>query len=152
MENILQIIASFMGAAGFALIFNVHGRKIIWIGLGGALSWIVYLLTKNLTGSEFVSLMVATMAIVASSEILARVIKAPIIMLIVPMLIPMVPGGTLYYTMSYFIRDDNAMLAESLRSLLVQAGAIAAGIIIMTSVMTNFFAIFYRSRGKRAGK
>ena len=75
MDNILQIIASFMGAAGFALVFNVHGRKIIWIGFGGAFSWIVYLVTQNLTGSEFVSLMVATMAVVASSEILARVIK-----------------------------------------------------------------------------
>ena len=49
----------------------------------------------------------------------------------------------------YLVRDENAMFAESLRSLLLQAGAIAAGIIVTTSVMTNFFAIYYKVKNNR---
>lgn len=145
----VQTLMSFIGAAGFALLFNVRGRKLIWIGLGGALSWVVYLLGLKISGSIFISIMLATAAVVASSEILARVIKVPIIMLMVPMLIPLIPGGDLYYTMSYLVRDDFVMFGESLRSLLVQAGAIAVGIIVMTSLMTNFFAIYYRRRAQK---
>lgn len=149
MENTMQIITSFFASAGFALIFNVHGRKTLWIGVGGALSWAAYLFVNDVTGNMFMSLMMASAAVVAVSEVLARKIKVPVIMLMAPMLIPMVPGGALYYTMSYLVRDENAMFAESLRSLLLQAGAIAAGIIVTTSVMTNFFAIYYRVKSNK---
>lgn len=149
MENTVQIITSFFASAGFALIFNVHGRKTLWIGVGGALSWAAYLFVNDVTGNMFMSLMMASAAVVAVSEVLAREIKVPVIMLMAPMLIPMVPGGALYYTMSYLVRDENAMFAESLRSLLLQAGAIAAGIIVTTSVMTNFFAIYYRMKNNK---
>lgn len=149
MEKMIQIVTSFFASAGFALLFNVHGKKTLWIGVGGALSWAAYLFTYELTGSLFPSLMMASAAVVAVSEVLARVIKVPIIMLMVPMLIPMVPGGDLYYSMSYLVRDENALFAESLRSLLLQAGAIAAGIIVTTSVMTNFFAIYYKMKNKK---
>lgn len=149
MENTVQIITSFFASAGFALIFNVHGRKTLWIGVGGALSWAAYLFVNDVTGNMFMSLMMASAAVVAVSEVLARKIKVPVIMLMAPMLIPMVPGGALYYTMSYLVRDENAMFAESLRSLLLQAGAIAAGIIVTTSVMTNFFAIYYRMKSNK---
>ncbi|MBE6994482.1 MAG: threonine/serine exporter [Ruminococcaceae bacterium] len=144
----IQTITSFIGAAGFALVFNVRGKKLIWIGLGGALSWIVYKLGLELSGSPFAGLLVATIAVVAAGEILARRIRVPVIMLMVPMLIPLVPGGDLYYTMRYLIGDDNELFLESLRSLLMQAGAIAVGVIVATSVMTNFFAFYYKRKRK----
>ena len=144
----IQTITSFIGAAGFALVFNVRGKKLIWIGLGGALCWIVYKLGLELSGSPFAGLLVATIAVVAAGEILARRIRVPVIMLMVPMLIPLVPGGDLYYTMRYLIGDDNELFLESLRSLLMQAGAIAVGVIVATSVMTNFFAFYYERKRK----
>lgn len=149
MEKLIQIVTSFFASAGFALLFNVHGRKTLWIGVGGALSWAAYLLVYGASDNMFMSLMIASAAVVAVSEILAREIKVPVTMLMAPMLIPMVPGGALYYTMSYLVRDENTMFAESLRSLLLQAGAIAAGIIVTTSVMTNFFAIYYKVKNNR---
>ena len=42
----------------------------------------------------------------AFGELLARAVKAPVIMLLVPMLIPLIPGGDLYYMMSFLVRGQ----------------------------------------------
>ncbi len=138
-----QIVTSFIGSAGFALLFNVRGKKLFWIGCGGALSWIAYLLGLHLSGSTFTALFVATAAVVAAAEVLARVIRVPVIMLLVPMIIPLIPGSSLYYAMRYLIGDRNVAFVDSLRSLLIQSGAIALGLIVTTSAMTNFFHFYY---------
>ena len=75
---------------------------------------------------------------------LARTIKVPIIMLMVPMLIPLIPGGSLYYTMDALVQGDSATAAATAYSLATQAGAIAVGIIVMTSIMGNFFTFYYK--------
>ena len=146
MREVIRVIMCFLASYGFGVLFNIHGKKLFWIGLGGAVSWMVYLGILSVSGSVFLAMTASSAAVVTASEVLARRTRSPVIMLMVPMLIPMVPGGDLYYTMSWLVGDDSAMFAESLRSLLIQAGAIAVGIIVMTSVMTNFYAIYYRRR------
>ena len=146
---VIQTIMACLGSVGFGMVFNVRGRRLWMIAVGGGLGWAVYLWAMHTTGSVFSSVLLSTAAVTALSEVLARVIKTPIILLMVPMLIPLIPGGALYYTMSYLVRDDYPAFIESLQSLLTQAGAIAVGMIIMTSVMTNFFAIYYRRKRNR---
>ena len=45
-ENIIQVLTASLGAAGFGMLFNVHGKKLLWIAAGGGLGWLVYLLTE----------------------------------------------------------------------------------------------------------
>ena len=66
----------------------------------------------------------------ACSEIFSRVLKAPVIMLLVPMLIPEIPGGDLYYTMYYLVQGDYAEFGSYANQVLIEAGAIALGIIL----------------------
>ena len=75
----------------------------------------------------------ATMTAALSSEILARIVHAPVLRLMVPMLIPLVPGGDLYHTMSALIRADRVNLALYSQNTLLQAAAIALGIIVISS-------------------
>lgn len=146
---IIQTFMGCIGAVGFALLFNIRDRKLIWIGVGGTLGWTAYLICISMGENVFTALFFATATVVTFSEVLARLIKAPIIMLMVPMLIPLIPGGDLYYTMRFFIENKYSYFGESARLLLVQAGAIAVGIITMTSVMSMLFKLIYRYKNLR---
>ncbi len=152
----MEIIQTLMGAicsVGFALLFNVHGKKLWLFFLGGALDWAVYLLCMGNSGGVFLSMLFATMTAALSSEILARIIHAPVLLLMVPMLIPLVPGGGLYHTMRALICADKVNLAIHSQNTLLQAAAIALGIIVVSSfmhvlqVLRQFF-MDKRKRGK----
>ena len=71
-----------------------------------------------------------SLVIAICSEATARLIKTPVILLLVPMLIPEIPGGDLYYTMYSLIEGDSAKFASLLQLVLAEAGAIALGIIL----------------------
>lgn len=149
MRTLIDILMAFLGAYGFGMVFNIHHtRRLFWTGVGGSVGWIVYLLVLHQSGSVFLAMFSATAIIVFLSEVLARAIKVPIIMLMVPMLIPLIPGGGLYYTMGALVAGDSAAAAANAYSLATQAGAIAVGIIVMTSVMGNFFTFYYRWKNR----
>lgn len=50
------------------------------------------------------ALFVSSLFITTLSEILARFLKTPVILLLVPILIPEIPGADLYYTMYYLVQ------------------------------------------------
>ena len=151
-EALIQTFMASLGAAGFGVLFNVHGKKLLWIAFGGGLGWQVYLSCEYFGFGLFLSLFFATVAIVTFSEVLSRILKTPVILFLVPMLIPLVPGGGLYYMMDALVRSDVAELAIRMESVAIQVGAIAGGLIVMTSVMGNFFTFYYRYKAKRARK
>jgi uncharacterized membrane protein YjjB (DUF3815 family) len=82
------------------------------------------------------------------SEILARVVKAPVLMLLVPILIPLIPGGTLYNMMSCLVRSHHERFLRYARQLMEEAGAIALGIIVCASVM-HIFTGFQNHRKRK---
>ena len=42
-QDVLSIIASFFGSFGFAIIYNIRGRRVLIPAIGGAVFWAVYL-------------------------------------------------------------------------------------------------------------
>ena len=70
-------------------------------------------------------MLASSLVIAICSEVTARLIKTPVILLLVPMLIPEIPGGDLYYTMYSLIEGDSAKFASLLQLVLAEAGAIA---------------------------
>ena len=82
-----------------------------------------------------------------ASELLARAVKAPVIMLLVPMLIPLIPGGDLYYMMSFFVRGQYEAFGQYAQRVLTEAGAIALGIICVASLMNIIAGLRVRARG-----
>lgn len=71
----------------------------------------------------------------ALSEILARIIKTPVILLLVPILIPEIPGADLYYTMYYLVQESYTEFGSSLNKVMTEAGAIALGIILVSHIV-----------------
>ena len=109
-EILLQIVMAMIGALGFGLLFHISGSRLITIMLGAAVNWGVYLLAMQWYDNRVTAFFVATLATAALDEVLARLLKAPVITLLVPMLVPLIPGGDLYTTLALVQGDSEALL------------------------------------------
>ena len=133
-QQILTVLLVALGSLGFGVLFNIKGWKLVYIAAGGAISYSCYLCVCALLESQILALLIATAVTALIAEILARVLKAPAVILFVPMLIPLVPGGDLYDTMNYLVRGIEEDFAASSLLVLKKAAAIAFGIILITSL------------------
>ncbi|MBR4057064.1 MAG: threonine/serine exporter family protein [Oscillospiraceae bacterium] len=141
MEYIIQTLMGAIGSVGFAVLFNVRGKRLVLFFLGGALDWAVYLLCYHNGCTGFVSMFFATMTAALTSEVLARIIHTPVLLLLVPMLVPLIPGGDLYRSMDALIRSEKEYFLAYGSSAITAAGAICLGIICITALTHIIFSI-----------
>ncbi len=140
-DHIIQTLMGAIGSVGFAVLFNVRGKRLLLFFLSGALDWAVYLLCANNGCSPFLSMLFATMTAALTSEILARVIHTPVLLLLVPTLVPLIPGGDLYRSMDALVRSDQAGFLQHGSSAITAAGAICLGIICVTAITHVIFSV-----------
>lgn len=138
-----QLLTAGLGALGFSLVFNVRGRQLIFTTLGGFLAWGVYLALEP-TGLGVVGrYLIASVLITVYAEICARKRKAPATVFLVSAVIPLVPGSSLYATMVYAVHQNGTGFVRQGLATLLRAGAIAAGIILVSTVM-HAYDVFRR--------
>lgn len=132
---IVQLVTSFIGALGFALLFNVRRELLFPASFGGLLVWAVYLgAERAFGGSVFLASVWAAAAATIYAEVLARMKKTPATVFYIPALIPLVPGGSLYYTMSYAVRSNWEMVSQYGSSTFYCALGIAGGMSIVLAM------------------
>lgn len=151
-EYIIQTLMGALGSVGFAILFNVRKRQLLLLFLGGALDWAIYLLCVHNGYSDFLGLLFATMSAAFISEVLARVLHTPVLILLVPTLVPLIPGGALYRCMYALVQTNKEQFIAYGTSAVTSAGAIALGIIAMTAVSHIIFSIHdhLRTRSRKA--
>jgi len=133
-EIILQLITAFLGSLGFAILFGIRSRYLLLAALGGMLSWSVYLGVHTLAARDFLAYLTAAVFAMAYSELLAHLRKCPATLFVVPAIIPLVPGTSLYYTMDSAAHGDLVRAGEFGYTTLTAALAIAAGISLVTVI------------------
>lgn len=138
----IQILFSFMVTVSFAVMFNVKGKYITYSALGGALSWFLYLIFSeklNLTYSTCYFL--ATAITTLYCEVMAKLLKTTIPNLLIAALIPLAPGGGVYYTMLYLIENKyRECLLKGIETSII-AGSMALGIIVISSCIKLYYIV-----------
>lgn len=138
MPHILQLFYALLGSVGFALLFNIRLKRLLPAALGGVLCWGVYLLLAYAFSlNTFFSTLGASLTGALYSEILARLLKAPTTVFLVPTMIPLIPGSTLFYTMQALVMNDTESARFNAVETLLFIGAIALG----TTIISIIFAI-----------
>lgn len=135
-ETIVQLVTAFLGSLGFSLLFGMRRRHLLLASLGGMLAWGVYLLANHARWIEgdFIPYLLASAFAVLYAELMARLRKCPTTLFVIPAILPLVPGGSLYYAMSYAVRGQMGAAGQyGLRALKLGL-AIAAGISIMVAL------------------
>lgn len=131
---ILQLAAAFVGSLGFALLFHVRRERLLLASLGGLLAWGVYLLMGLVTDQDVVRYFVASVVLTVYAETLARVVKCPATLFLVTASIPLIPGGSLYQTMQFFMLNDLESFSRQALTTVLLAVAIAVGMLFPTAV------------------
>lgn len=116
--------------------------------LGGGLSWFVYLLFAGCFSSDVPQFFLSMVAVSLYSEYMARKHHSPVTVYLVISYIPLVPGGGAYYTMEYLVGGETQLAMETGIHTLFVAGAIAMGIVLVSS-MTRILAAYGRRRREK---
>lgn len=136
---IAQIIAAFVGTIAFALIFGVPGKYYFLCGITGAAGWFFYLLFMHIGATATESTFIATVVVVVLSRIFSVIAKSPVTVFLISGIIPLVPGGGMYWTSYYLVTNQNSMALDSGISAVRSAVAIVLGIVIVLELPNKLF-------------
>ena len=138
----MQIVTGIIGSLGFSILFNIRGSKLVAIALGSGFGWLLFLLLDHALHSEPLAYFIVALVISLYAEIAARVLKAPTTIFITPSLMPLIPGASLYYTMTYALDRNTGRFVEKAIDTLALASALALGVILSAIVMRLITKIF----------
>lgn len=135
----IEGLFAFFASVGFAILFNIRKSKIIVAGVIGAIGGIVYHVLLKYSYSTFLSLFIASIVIALLSEVCARKYKTPATTFLVCALIPLVPGGGMYYTMLEIVRSNVDGALSMGVSTIMQAAAIVLGVTLISSTVRMYY-------------
>ena len=143
----VQLLACMVGCLGFSILFNIHGPGGLLCTLGGVLTWATYMIVIALDGSDILGYLWATIFASVYSEVMARIRKYPAISYLVVSIFPLIPGASVYYTMTHAVKGDMASFADMGMRTIAIAGAIAVGILLVSTAF-RIWAVQMRNRKK----
>lgn len=145
----VQCLSAVIGCAGFAVIFNVHGRGTLLCILGGGLAWAAYCAVIHYSGNDILANFTAAIVSAAYSEMMARIRKCPAIAYLVVSLFPMLPGAGIYYSANYLVRGQMNNFASTGIHTIAIAGVLAVGVLSVSTLVRLYNAWQYRNTQKK---
>jgi uncharacterized membrane protein YjjB (DUF3815 family) len=137
---------------GIILQFGIEKRVMIWALISSVLCCAAYEISAMLGAGFFLSSFVASAVAAAYSDLMAHLVKVPATVMIIPGIVPLVPGGRLYYTMLGAVSEDMSLFSVNGSAALQIAAGLAIGIIAVTAISRPLDAriaeLHQRKRGK----
>lgn len=94
----LSLLAT-IGTVAFSVIFHLPAKRLPVVIIGSFFTSFIQLYMDAEADQMFTGAMLATLFAVWFSEVFARILRTPAIVILTPILIPLVPGGSMFYTM-----------------------------------------------------
>ncbi len=129
------LAGSIVGITGFSILFNIHRMGILFGAIGGILGWGSYCIVLELGGDDATAMLVSSAAAAVYAEIMARIRKCPAIGYLVVSLIPLIPGSSLYYTMTFMVRGDMLDFGNKGLDTVILTGMMAVGILLVSTAV-----------------
>ncbi len=129
----IECIACGVGAVGFCFLFNIHNLGILFCTTGGILTWIVHCLLIQAGIPEMGAVLLASIFAAIYAEVMARRRKCPAIGYLILGLISLIPGASLYYTISHILKSEMSAFADRGLKTIAIAGLMAAGILLVST-------------------
>ena len=128
-------VFAYCATAGFGILLQSPYRSVQTSGIIGAIGWVVFVyMTKCLEYDSFYSNFIATIVVAVLSEIFARLTKQPVSIYVIPGVIPLVPGLGMYKGMTTILGNHYEYGMSILMGAAMDAGAIALGMMLVTSI------------------
>lgn len=135
------------GASVFcSLYFNTRYSHAVISGILGVMSYFLYLIIRERLGNEALGFFVGTVAVAFASEILAVLMKNPATVFLLSGLLPLVPGGGLFYMMRDAVQKRFTEAFNTGYQTVMSAAAIALGVAVVSSVFRIVQAFLRRKK------
>jgi len=148
MQVVIRVLAAAVGTLGFGVLFNIRGKKHLVGALRGIFAWLLFELLGGVVANEPIRYFVVSAAASVYAEIFARVMKTPRTTFWIVNLIPLIPGGSLYYTMSSAVGNDFELFMQRGVYTLELAAALSLGIVTVAALSR----LIKKSRTAKTGK
>jgi uncharacterized membrane protein YjjB (DUF3815 family) len=119
----------------FGLLYQCALGTVLAAGVIGGLGWTVALLLANLPHSTVLADLAGAVVVGGLAEVVAVLRKEPVSLLVVPAIIPFVPGFLAYQSMVAFIQGHFVLGLERGMGAAIVAGALAVGLALATAVI-----------------
>ena len=120
---LIQLVTAFLTSVAFAIVFKINRRHLLNAGICGLLTYAAYYGIDLIVGSLFWASFVSSAVAALFAETNARIKKTPTLVMLMPGVVPIVPGGYLYRS----VRDSICGMMPSALGNLADAGVIALG-------------------------
>lgn len=150
-QMIVGLLSAAVSAVGFALLFRVRKKHLLATAVGGLLGYAVYLIVGEYVDGEFFPNLSAALLTAVYCEACAHCLRAPVQIYLLPVLVPLFPGGTLYHSMNRLLAQDYVKFAEYVIMTLETAFGLAGGMIVGLAAAKAVFAMYKRRRAHRQG-
>ncbi len=147
-----QCISSFVACIGFCLLYNARGRGMYLYALGGVPGWLAYLICVKLGTGDYIAAFVAAVVVSLYAEIMARVRKVPATSHLTTAILPLVPGASIYYSTVHLLNNDPDAFSARVMYVVGFAGALAVGVLLVSSCFRMFSTWKWFKKLERLGK
>lgn len=137
----LQVAASFLASACYALVYHAPGRAIIPAGLVGGVCWLIYLVVHPATDSALIGTFTAAFGAGLLVWVMARLRHTPTTLYALPGVLSLLPGFSIYGGMLALSQNRSNDGILQLITATFLGGAIAAGVALSTSLMAQLWRL-----------
>lgn len=144
---VIQLSAALLGTVGFSVLFGAPRRYYFACGLTGMVGWAIYLALLHVGAGTTGAALGGALLVAATAQVLAVLRHCPATVFLVCGIIPLVPGGGIFWTAYYIVTNQLGAAAHTGFSALKVAIAIAGGIVLMAGVVRLLNNLKKRANG-----
>ena len=130
---IFALVVAFFSTMGFALLFHLRPKLLVPACMGGMLSWGLFLVCSQYLEGIFLPCLIASSFSALYAQLLAMRVKAPMAVLYILAVVPLIPGSGLFNSMSNVVSSNWDMVIHYGQITAQYACAIAFGMAVVTA-------------------
>ena len=134
-STIIRLLSCSIGCVGFAVMFKVKGRQVVYSGIGAFFTWAIYMVVYSIRPSNFLATFVGASFVALYAFAMSRINKAPSTIFLTASVFPLIPGAALYYTMYGFVSQDYELVMNQLFTLFTTCIAISLAFLMVDVVI-----------------
>lgn len=131
---IKQLLAVFVMSLAIGGLYRIPQKLLLHACIPGVSAWLLYKLIYWQDANIILASFGGSVAAGIIAEMLARLLKKPATIFIIPGFIPLVPGREAYLTMRYIVKGQYTAGFEMGMQTVLTGGAIAFGIFVSATV------------------
>lgn len=134
-----ESLAAAAGTVAFAVLFSVERRHYVTCALIGGLGWVLDSILVHIGFSAAMARLCSSAFVALSARVLAVRQHCPGIILMIPGLFPLIPGGSVYWTVHHLVANRLSLASETGFNALKLAVALVFGIVLVFELPQDLF-------------